>query len=365
MYKTPLVNKLIVDLDVIGKNYMTIRNLLPKNVAIGAAVKSDAYGHGVERVAKKLSSLGCAKFFVISLDEALELRKFSMTDEIYVFNGINDGEEAIFMHEHIIPVINSIKQFELFAKFARKKAKKLPIALYVDTGMKRMGLDIKELEIVLDSEYIRDISISSIISHLACSDESKHMMNEKQLKLMQHIREKYPRYKISLLNGQGILLGENYYFDMVRPGGCLYGYGVEKDNKILPVRSPLKFTSEIIHVTNIEEDGFVSYGSRFEVKKGMKIAVIPLGYADGYPRSLSNKGYCYLDRYKINIAGTVCMNHTMLDVSNVPERLLHLGAEIEIFGEYADIRDIANLGGTIAYELTTSIGHKYPKTYIG
>jgi len=352
-------NTLIVDLLKLAKNYDNIREFVGKNVEVAATIKANGYGLGVEDIADSLSEAGCNKFFVFTLDEALKVRANSITDEVFVYNGIYAGEESLFQNHNIVPVVNTINQLELWLNFAMKKATKFPIVIQVDTGMTRSGIDYHDLV-----EYFQNnlshinakLEIKYVMSHLACSENENHPQNKSQLTKMLKLKELYPSLKYSLSNSAGLFLGEEYHFDLVRPGALLFGF-IPGFKDIPFVEEITEYYSTISQVRIIKEDSYVGYDATILAKKGRKLALVSIGYADGYLRSFSEKGYCFIEDYKAPIVGTISMDCIIIDVTEIPDSLLYEGAPVEILGPNAKINDLASAANTCGWEVLVSLGN--------
>ena len=352
-------NTLIINLLKLSKNYENIREYVGKKVEVAATIKANGYGLGVEDIANSLSEAGCNKFFVFTLAEALKVRANSITDEVFVYNGIYSGEESTFQNNNIVPVINTINQLELWLNFAMKKGTRFPVVIQVDTGMTRSGIDYNELVQYLQSNLAMlttKLDIKYVMSHLACSEEDDHPLNKSQLDKMLKLKELFPELKYSLSNSAGLFLGEEYHFDLVRPGALLYGF-IPNFKEVPFVEEITEYYSVISQVRVITQDSYVGYGATKLVKKGTKLAVVSIGYADGYHRSLSNKGYCYIEDYRAPIIGTVSMDSVIVEVTEIPDKFLYEGAPVEILGPNAKINDVAKSADTCGWEVLVSLGN--------
>ena len=354
-----IYNTLNVNLEKIVSNFNGLKNFVGNKVEMSAIVKANAYGLGVDEVINALSLAGCNKFFVYSLDEAIVARKNTMTDEIIVFSGIFAGQESDFMHHNITPVLNTTKQIDLWLNHAMKKGVVLPAILQIDTGMTRLGIDYDEAILYLDQNLERisvKLDIKYIMSHLACAEIADHTLNKIQLEKVIHLKNKYKDLKFSLANSAGIFLGEEYHFDLVRPGAALYGF-IPNFINVPFINEVAEYYSTIAQIRNIETDSYVGYDATRFVAKGTVLAVINAGYADGYFRALSNIGYCYIDEYKCPIVGKISMDSTVIDVTNVPKKLLYEGAPVELLGPNYTIENISKMANVCGWEVLTLLGN--------
>ncbi len=346
-----------IDLEAIKYNYLSLSRMAGKAKA-AAVVKANAYGLGIDKVAPVLYSAGCRDFFVATIDEALELTKILAPDaHIHVFHGVKRGEENLFSSNNIIPVINNRYQLDIWLSTARDEALKLPCILHFDTGINRLGFNESEAKELSESQEVKKLDIKYIMSHLACSGDESHPMNKQQLESVKKISALFPNTPVSLANSMGVLSGPEYHFDLIRPGCSLYGV---KSGKNADIKNVITVKAKIINIRQVEEDSFVGYGATVKVKKGTRLAVVPLGYADGYLRSLSNNSYGFFDSKKLPLLGRVSMDMSILDISNVDVKL---GDEVEMIGENYTVDEVAANAGTIGYEILTNLGSRYKRSY--
>ncbi len=354
---------LIIDLDAVIRNYRLLRAKAP-NAACAAVVKADAYGLGAAHVAPALAAAGCKIFFVAHLGEALDLRPRLPGATICVFNGFSPGAEGEFIENDLVPVLNSLEAARSWTK-AAKTAGRLPALLHTDTGMSRLGLDERELgRIADDPGLLSGLDISWFMSHLAVADEPNHPLNSRQLECFGAARARLPAMKASLANSSGIFLGSSFHFDLLRPGAALYGVNPipVQPNPMEPVVS---LQAPILQLREIDSPRSVGYGATHSVTKQTKIATIAVGYADGYLRSLSNRGRCYVGRHELPVIGRVSMDLLTLDASALPAKLARPGTMIEVISKQHPVDAVAEDAGTIAYEILTGLGARYTRSYLG
>lgn len=337
---------LTIDLAAIAANY---RLLQSKSQAESAAVvKANAYGLGVEQVAPVLEKSGCRFFFVATLDEAIELRKLT-EQHIAVFHGIRKGQEETFQAQNVIPVLNTMEEAVLWQGKA---------ILHIDSGMHRLGVSLQEAKILAQKKR----EFAYIMSHLSCADEPTHPLNQSQLQVMQEVRSFFPNTPLSLANSAGIFLDKEFHGDLLRPGCALYGINPVPTQRNL-MQQVVTLTAPIIQLRHIDQEGYIGYGASAKVIPPMKIATVPIGYADGYLRCLGN-------RAKVSIAGKLCpvigrvsMDLITIDVSSCEN--IALGDEVEIYGRDYDINAAAKDAGTIGYEILTRLGKRFNKIVRG
>ncbi|WP_266016868.1 alanine racemase [Brucella intermedia] len=351
---------LTIDLAALRHNYSAIaRHIAPTRAA--AVVKADAYGLGASRVAPAFYDAGCRDFFVAHLGEAIALKPFLQPDAtLYVLNGLQPGTEAACARDGILPVLNSLEQIENWGALAARQGRKLPALLQLDTGMSRLGLSASEFERLLENFTLLDnIDIKFVISHLASGDEPENAANARQLANMTALLVRLPKLPVAFANSGGSFLDKSYHFDLARPGVALYGVGPE--NEVVPV---LTLSARVIQVRDIDKGAAVGYGGTYVAEGPTRVATIAVGYADGWFRSLSNKGSAFFGDTRLPIIGRVSMDSITLDVSALPEGTLKLGSLVELIGPHQRLEDVARDCDTIPYEILTALGNRYARVYV-
>jgi alanine racemase len=338
--------QLSVDLTAIRANY---RLLAARHAAhhVAAVVKANAYGLGVEGVSRTLYDEGCREFFVATLEEGVELRGVLPQCGIGVFNGMAAGEEKEYAQHRLLPVINHAGQVALAAGLPE-------VIVHVDTGMTRLGLHADALEAVGGRLPIR-----YVMSHLACANDPADAKNAEQLRRFREALRHVPRAKASLANSAGLFLPPEFHFDMGRPGCALYG--INPGNGVNPMRQVAVLSAPVIQLRTLEHAETVGYGATYAAAKGSRIAIVALGYADGWLRMLGDGGVAYIGGHKVPLAGRVSMDMLALDVSGVPESVDMRRAEF--INAQQTVDDVAQACGTIGYEIFTRIGRRVKRVY--
>ena len=344
---------LTIDLNAIAQNYTTIRNLVLPPCKVTAVVKANAYGLGVEEVAKRLTATGVKTFFVATIDEAIELRRH--TDrKIAVLNGLFRGAEAEYVAHNLIPVLCSLDEIDRW-KFSKR------CFWQVDTGMNRLGLRAEEFDKAFERAHYQP---AFIMSHLACADEPGHAKNEEQRLALNAIATKYPLMRYSLANSSGIYLGPEYHFDLVRPGMALYGLNPtpELDN---PMASVVTLETRVLQIHQALPGQTAGYGATYKFKSAAKLATVSLGYADGFSRMGSNWAKLYWEGHPLPIVGRVSMDLVIVDISNLPVNVIppYEGDFLEVIGPSQSPDTLAVDLNTIGYEVLTSLGSRSHRIY--
>ena len=329
---------LAISLKAVADNYLLLKKkCAPAECAV--VVKADAYGLGLEPVARTLWKAGARFFYVALLEEAIALRGILPDAKIAVLNGIERAYKKEQEHYRLISVMNHHGD--------------LPGILHVDTGMNRLGFSME------DAAKIPGGLISWVMSHLACADTPEHPMNDEQYRRFNAIRKSFPAAKASLANSSGIFLKKCFYFDQVRPGCALYGVNPTPSKKT-PMQPVLTLTAPILQTRIVEQNGTVGYGATVKVKKGMQLATIGLGYADGLLRSIEGNGEVIIAGKRAPILGRISMDLIVANISHLPVKEY---TEAEIIGKKITVDQVAEAAGTIGYEVLTRLGSRFKRIY--
>ncbi|WP_044560087.1 alanine racemase [Azospirillum sp. B4] len=353
---------LTIDLESLAQNYRLIRaRVAPAQV--GGVVKADGYGLGALPVATTLIGQGCRHIFVALLAEAMALLpEIGDRASVYVLNGLLPGAEAACARAGAIPVLNSLDQVERWSAQGRADGSVLPAVLQVDTGMSRMGLPGDEVDRLLAAPgLLAAIDLRFLISHLACADDADDPANADQAARFQAIADRFPGVPRALDNSGGVF-HERGHFDLVRAGIALYG-GAPRHDAPNPMRPVVALEARIAQLRTVPPSTGVGYGLTFRTTRETRIATIPVGYADGWPRCLGNRGAAYIAGIRVPIVGRVSMDSITLDVTDVPETHLHPGAPVELIGPHQTIDQVAADAGTISYEILTQLSRRYERHY--
>jgi alanine racemase len=363
---------LVVDLDAITDNFGTIQSRCP-GVLVGASVKADAYGLGLAPVARTLAQAGCTTFFVATPGEGHTLRDILPDAGIVVLNGPTQGQTDIFHTAKLSPTLNSLEQIAAWQDSAANIDDAPRAWLHADTGMNRLGLSSEDVDILVsEPERLKGITVSTLISHLACADTPEHPMNGTQRDAFRSARRRIEActgpLQASLANSPGVFLGPDFHFDLVRPGAALYGLAPSLDRPN-PMKQVVVIHAKILQVRNVDTPMTVGYGAAHYVDKPTRIATIAAGYADGYPRAAAgNTGvtmHAYIAGHAAPICGRVSMDLMTFDVSGIPEDLTRPGRTVELLGPHVSADELATASGTIGYEVLARLGSRLHRVYKG
>ncbi len=360
----PVGGRLTVDLDAIRANYLSLsRQVTPATVA--AVLKADAYGLGADIIAPELYEEGCRRFFVADIREAARLQDALPGDvEIYMLNGLPSGSEHAAASRGVRPVLNTLDQISAWQGICSRLGLRLGAAIQVDTGMSRLGLSAKDVDkLAEDHHWAKSFDPVLLLSHLACADEPDNDVNAEQLASFLVYAALLPCKELSIANSGGVFLGSAFHADCVRSGVALYG--VNPTGRLRnPMRPAIQIEGRVIQLRDIAAGTGVGYGLCFTARASGTLATIGVGYADGWPRSLSGKGAVFFRGQRLPIVGRVSMDSIMVDVTELPRGAIKPDDLVELVGPHQTLEEVARDAGTIAYELLTAIGSRYARTYL-
>jgi len=319
------------------------------------SIKANAYGVGIDFVAPVLWEAGCRTFFVAYFEEALALKSVVPGAVIYVFHGLKRSEFDTASVSDIRPVLNTLEEAGIPSVASLKPA------IHVDTGMRRLGIPLYHHEQL--NEVILDCQPSLLMSHLASADEPDRSSSEQQLSLFESLRSDLGATcpPSSLANTAGILLGERYHFDLVRPGIGLYG-GSPDPNDPKGFEAVVCWQAQVIELQQVRQGQSVGYGGSYVASHELHLATIGLGYADGYLRALSNRGEVLIEGCLCPIVGRVSMDLITVDVSSVES--IKEGMWVEIMGPGISVDTVARKANTIGYECLTRLGARMERIIV-
>lgn len=339
---------LTINLSAVAQNYKLLARKAP---AVAGIIKANAYGLGMKEIVSVLEKENCPFYFVATLDEALMLRPLT-NKPIAVLNGIQGHKDLSgFVANNIWPVLNSLLDIQNWRGDA---------ILHFDTGINRLGIADEETQHLLARpELLHHINVKMVISHFACADDKDHPMTNRQYEQFLSICHHFPQAQKSLANSSGLFRAADYHFDMVRPGMALYGLNPVPETKN-PMRQVIRLDVPLLQTKTVKKGEAVGYGRTYVLGEDKTIGTISLGYADGFLRSLSNKGTLYYNNVLCPVIGRVSMDLVTIDLGTTNAQP---GEMIEIIGTNQSADQLAATAGTIGYEVLTNLGQRYPRRY--
>ena len=352
---------LTVDLDAVVANWRTMADKAP-GAECAAVVKADAYGLGAAEVAGALQSAGCRTFFVAHLEEGLALRgAIGPRARVFVLNGTPPGTEGEFLRAKLVPVVNTAGELSAWRARAVEVDRAMPVALQLDTGMSRLGLSPGDVAMLAaDTTLLDGLSVELVMSHLACADEPGHPANDSQRRSFEKFRSVLPKgAAASLANSAGILLGESYHYELVRPGAALYGIN-PTPGAANPAGQVAALSARVLQLREVPAGTAVGYGHACRVRRRSRLATISLGYADGWPRTVNLAAF--FRGQVLPFAGRVSMDSIVVDATDCADPPRE-GAFVDIIGGRQTVDDIARAAGTSGYEILTRLGRRFRRDY--
>jgi len=361
-----------VNLAALAHNLSRIKRYLSPGCEVMAIVKANAYGHGAMEIAQALARHGIGRFAVASLDEGIALRQAGLSASIIVLGALFEDQVSDLIAHQLTPVVSDGRLLPALAKAAFSHPAPYPIHLKVETGMGRLGLSPEELLALLENPLLQSpLQVDGLMTHLADADGKDSTFTEQQLGAFRAVQEQIRQRGVTIplvhtANSAAIVRFPGAHFSLVRPGIMLYGYHTLPATVPAPdLRPVLSLRSTIVQLRTIPRGGTVSYNGTFVASRPTRIAVLPIGYADGYSRRLSHRGSVLIQGHRVPIVGLVCMDMIMVDVTDLPP--VQVGEVATLIGQqggesiWAD--EVAGWIDTIPYEVLCGIGSRVPRLY--
>ncbi len=357
-------------------NYTLVRSLIDRNTKIMAMVKANAYGHGIMRVSEELLKAGADYLGVAYLEEALYLRQNGITAPILVLGAINTEQVSDFILNDIEITTSSIDKSRAISRAARELNQTARVHLKIDTGMERIGVHWYNAEMFIEETLSMELlNVKGIFSHLAMA-ESDSDFTERQISRFEEAvnvmaRKNIRPEHIHLANSAGIINHPASHFTMVRPGISLYGYnpnGHKPDIAFngMKLEPAMNLKTRVSYFKVCPPGTGISYNHTCRTKVQTRIVTLPIGYGDGYNRLLSNKGEVVIRNRRYPVAGSICMDQTMVDIG--PDGVAYNGDDVLLFGEMdgetIPLENLCEKTGTITYEFLCNIGYRVPRIYV-
>ena len=359
-----------IDLAALGTNLQRVKERIGSRKIL-AMVKANAYGHGAAAVSRFLAENGVAMLGVAYLEEGIALRKAGVRLPILLMTGCPIEQIPEIVHYRLIPVIFDLESLLALSRYVKQKNKRAPVHIKLDTGMGRLGLPVPEaLSFIQKAVDEKGIRVEGILTHFADADLKDPSFARRQLRRLKTIRDSLQKEGVQipychLANSAAIMRFGAAHFNLVRPGLMLYGYSPLEGKSPVPLKPILQVRTRVIALKKAPAGSPISYGRTFITKRESLVATVSIGYADGYPRLLSNRGIMIAKGRRVPVIGRVCMDMTMIDVTEAPS--LAVGDWVTVIGEEGDeavwADELARLSETIPYEILCGIGDRIPRIY--
>ena len=360
-----------IDLDALAHNYRRLRERMGPASRFLGVVKADAYGHGAVEVARSLAALGAEYLAVSSIDEAGELRRAGVRLPILQLGLTPPEQTERVLSCGVTQSVYSLDAAEAFSRRAEALGQRMRCHIKLDTGMSRLGFPCDEanfqrsLEEICRACRLPGLEAEGIFTHFAVSDEPEGeaytlMQHRRFAAMLGALEERGVTFAIRHCANSGAAAGyPQFAYDMFRPGILTYGVGDQA--QALGLRPVMTLKSTVGCVRHLGPDTAVSYGLTFRTRRPSRVGVLPIGYADGLHRVLSNRWQVWTPYGAAPLVGRICMDMCMADLTDLPQ--VKEGDEVEIFGPHLSVNDMARAAGTISYELTCAVSRRVPRVY--
>jgi alanine racemase len=357
-----------VDLANLEHNFLEIKKRCGVNTKIMITVKADAYGHGLIPISKRLERCGVDFFGVASIDEGIELRRSGIKNDILILGLILKKDILPLFKYNLFPTICDWGMPEVLSSKARFFKKRIGVHIKVDTGMGRIGMHYHDAYKLIEKiSRLKGIDIRGIFTHLSCADLNKKFtfcqigLLDKLVKGLSRRGIKIPL--VHAANSIGFINYKDSHFNMVRPGLIIYGLSPKGGLKV-KLKPVLSLKTKVVFVKRVPKGIGISYGHSYITQKATRIATLPIGYGDGYPRNLSNKAEVLIKKRRFRIVGRICMDQLMVEVGNSN---INVGDEVVLIGsqgkETITAEELALKSKTISYEIVCGLGSRIPRIY--
>ena len=364
---------LTIDLDALAGNCGFLQGRVGR-AECAAVVKADAYGIGLEPAVRALGRAGCRTFFVAHLSEGTRVRTAWPDATVYVLNGFLPGTFGAYARSDLRPVLGSREEISEWAACCRQAREQRPAALHVDTGMNRLGLPLAEGFALAGDKSLDAFEPALLMSHLVSAEAPDDPINARQVSAFADLRSAYPALPASLANSSGIFLPDAPKHDLARPGYALYG-GNPTPGRPNPMRPVVRLEARVIQIREAAEGERAGYNGQWTAGGPRRLAILSIGYADGFPRAASGTdakaeagspaGEAIVAGRRCPFAGRVSMDLIIVDVTELPGDSVRRGDPATLIGGDLTVDQVGRRAGTIGYEILTGLGARYARTYRG
>lgn len=361
-----------IDLDAVEYNCSNVRAKLPDDCKLLGVIKADAYGHGAVELAHLLDEK-CDFFGVACIEEAVELKKAGVKAPVLILGYVDSNVyDLVVKYDVRIPIF-SMESAVALSDEAVRQGKTVPFHFCIDTGMSRIGFQVNEqsADVCKEITLLPNIEAEGLFSHFATADEADltkaKAQRERYKAFVKMLEDRGVNIPVKHLNNSAGIMNFDEYFDMCRMGIILYGLypSEEVDKSLLDIKPVMSWLTHITHIKTLEPGREISYGGTYKTTEPRVIATIPVGYADGYPRCLSNKGRAIINGQYANIVGRVCMDQFMVDVTDV--KGVDLNSTVTLVGRDGDaclsMEEVSNSAHSFNYELPCRVARRVPRVY--
>ncbi len=361
-----------IDAAALVHNLKTVQQHVGPRCRVLAVVKADGYGHGAIESARTFVDAGAWGLAVSLVEEGVELRQAGISAPVLVLGGVHPGSEDVIVHRSLTPVVWAREHLHRLAAAVRRSgAMPLPIHLKVDTGMSRLGVlpdDVPDVAEWLAGDAGRHLQLEGLMTHFACADDLDDPVSPKQLAAFRAVSASLAQRGLHaplrhVSNSAGLVRLPGAHYDMVRPGVALYGAASSRAVGLPGVRLAMSMHSRILGIRSLPAGAKVSYGHRFTLARNSRLGIVPVGYADGYPRRMSGQAQVLVRGHRCQVLGNITMDVSMIDVTDLPDA--REGEQVTLLGaqgrECIDVFDLAAWAEVIPYEILCGISKRVPR----
>lgn len=358
-----------INLEALSSNFKALNKVIEPTKFM-AVVKANAYGHGLIECSRHLEKIGANYFGVALVEEGVELRKAGIKSPILVFGGIVGGQIDLYLKHDLDITASSIDKLKAIDETAKKANKRARVHLKIDTGMRRIGVRPSSAQKLIDFALtIKNSDLIGVFSHFANADHKEFAETEEQLQeflsCTDNLKKTHPKVIRHIANSAGALASKATHLDMARIGISLYGiYPAPHLSSVVSLKPVMSLTSQVVFFKVVTKGQGVSYGHTWHAPKDSRVVTVPIGYGDGYPRSLSNKAEVLIKGKRCPVVGTICMDQMMV---NIGDGTAYNGDPVTLIGkegsEEITVSELAERAGTIPYEILTSLNLRLPRRY--
>lgn len=364
-----------IDLDALEHNIREIRSVIGDTTKLMCVIKTNAYGHGAVVLARELAAMGADSFAVATLDEAVELRNHGISQPVLVLGFVAKEQYPDMIRHHIMPSVFTYSMAKDIDAVAESMHAVADIHIKIDTGMSRIGFAAEPMtaqRIVMINSLRKNLRIQGIFTHFACADCGDDTLTIAQIEKFGEVVRQIEACGVHIpvkhcANSAAIMRYSGMNLNMVRAGIILYGlYPSEEIDKSLKLKPVMCLKSHVVYTKTVEAGTPVSYGATYVCSRPTKIATVSIGYGDGYPRALSNRGRVLIGSQSYPIIGRICMDQLMVDITNAEDEIRQ-GDEVVLIGrqgsESIPVEEVASFNDSFNYEVVCNINRRVPRVY--
>jgi alanine racemase len=353
------ITYLEIQLDHLCHNVTYLRSIAGQERMICGVIKANAYGHGCVEMAKQLVALGVERLATTCVRELIALRNAGISVPIHIMSVVHPCEREVAVEIGCTPFIGSVDEAIDWNRAAVMLGKKMQVHLEINSQMNRLGVDFSQSAALIESiEQASHLELEGVALHLSMADVAGDASMLGDIEKVEQLRSRYPNLIYHVASSAALANYRQSMYNMIRPGLALYGYGM--GNQLKPI---LSWVTSVVQIRQVAADAPVSYGATYRTTQPSYLAVLPVGYADGYPREFAEQAYVLIKQKRYPVVGRVCMNHLMVDLGDKHEVKLFDKAYL-IHDTLLDAEALAKASASISYRVLTGLERNLPRRYL-